>query len=63
MNERYDLDAELAAHAALGGKVITPRFGTTDAERAELRAAGFILSDDDRYCPNCGSGNHTLCNR
>jgi hypothetical protein len=39
-------DQELAEHAALGGQVITPRFGTTEAERAELRAAGFDLADE-----------------
>jgi hypothetical protein len=39
-------DEELAAHAALGGTTITPRWGTTEAERIELRAAGYTLSDE-----------------
>lgn len=39
-------DQELAEHAALGGRVITPRFGITEDERAELRAAGFVLADE-----------------
>jgi hypothetical protein len=40
-------DEELAQHAALGGTTITPRYGTTDAERAALRAAGYTLSDEE----------------
>ena len=39
-------DAELRAHAELGGRVITPRYGTTEAERAELRKAGYRLADE-----------------